>query len=198
MLFRYLYDIPSLEEVFGDNQKILHTLQRAGFQSVVPVMMLPQQVLWTDFKGIGPATANEIAHMLVENDLCHHGFNERIRSFIDRVFGDFENASTQILQVVHVRTDICTVSQYAPLPLLHFMDKMVPHRSVSELLAMSPDGIRNETFGLHAPASVLDRLNGDIKAINHRIHWWNENFFLGMGEMPASRLLHLVPRASNS
>lgn len=192
MLFEHADDIPSLEEVFGINPRILHALKRARFTSIVPVMMLPQRVLRDDVSGIGQATAHEISRILVENDLYHRGFSEPIRPFIDRTFGCIEDAPASVLQVVHIDADICTRPMYADLPLLNFMQQMTPHRLVRELLHMTHGDIRIEAVNLRAPSSVLDRLDRDIKALNNRIHWWDDQFFLGVGKGYSQRGLSLV------
>lgn len=183
MLFRHLYDIPSLEAVFGDTPKILHTLQRARFQSIVPVMMLPQRVLRDSVNGIGTATAHEISRILAMKGLDHRGFSESIRPFIARMFGDILNAPVVALQVVHVDAYICTLPMYGDLPLLHFMDEMTPHRTVRELMDMTKCDVRTEAYNLKAPAAVLDRLDRDITALNNRLHWWDDEYRLGVGEL---------------
>lgn len=171
-------DIPSLISVFGRNAGLMQAFRLAYVTSPVPVMLLPRQVL-TEFDGIGERTSLYITHALREAGLPHLTFGENACDFMDAHFGSIEDAPVMALSVVSLRDAVASRPYFAPLQMLHLLSEIAPHFTVRSLLTTTKDGLmemveEHVTFGPR-----MERLEHDLREINWRLSWWNEQFVIG-------------------
>lgn len=165
------FNLPTLEETFGDNIKLMSALKRARFQSVVPVMELPREVL-REFYGIGPSTSVFITRALAAQGLAHHRFCERLSTFIDEQFGCIEDAPVATLEVVTIHDMYASRQVYAPLALLHFLERLYPNMTIMDLSHMTEQDVREIVNEHEQLGPIRERVAADLEEIGWRLQQW--------------------------
>lgn len=185
-------DIPSLDHVFGHNRPLMKAFEQAYITSVVPVMLLPKQVLM-EFHGIGERTATYITGALAQNGRGHHRFDEKIVDFVDEQFGNVEAAPVSILNVVTLRHQIGPRQYYRPLELLKLIDEVNPQYTIGQLMqATTHELLEMLEHRVHF-GPMLEALMVDLKDVNWRLYWWEEAMKVGsLRSSPQRNGLRLV------
>jgi len=162
------FDIPTLAEAFGDRKSLMKSLHKAGFKSIVPLMMMPREAL-LELPGIGMSSVLVISRTLKKHRLSQHVFSDRMSVFIDKQFGCIEDAPISVLQVTIVRNDQLNRPVFAPLEIISLLEDIEPRMTVMDLIRMSREEIRvmvqvQSSFGLH-----LHDLAEDLKHLAIRL-----------------------------
>lgn len=187
-------DLPSLAAVLGDNSTAMKALRQAHVHSIVPVMLMPAEVLVSDIKGIGPHTATYITGALARHGLKHHQFNSRARDFVKREFGSIEAAPISALHIAFTGNENCTRPMYAHIQLIDLLASIMPSMTVLDLAYTTYEDIVNQIYNegdaLHGP--VINRLTGEVRTITHRMSWWDPDLKIGIHRQKSRNQLRLV------
>ena len=179
--------IPSLEQVFGDNEHLMRAFSRANITSVVTLMTLPRELLLNDIDGIGEYAVQHISRQLAAHNLEHRAFTEKLPHFIARLFGSIEDAPVAVLNTVLLRSALSTQPQgtvtcrahYAPIQLLQLVEEIDPQFSVEDILNRSETELITLLSQHFEIRPIRVRLQSDVKDINWRLNWWNHKLHVG-------------------
>ncbi len=136
MSYTQPFNLPSLQETFRFNTKLLNGLVGARFTSVVPVMMIPQGGL-QEYHGIGPSGDADATRMLLKQRLIRHNLSEKMTDFIKRQFNSVVEAPISVLQVAIGRDYGVSHPVFSPLDSITMFEKYEPHMCVQDLINMT-------------------------------------------------------------
>ena len=173
----------------------MHAFEKANITSVVPVMLLPRQVLM-EFDGIGERTAAYITKALAQKGLAHRQLCDRLGDFIDQQFGCIENAPVSALNVVSLRNNVTARPYYAPLLLLLLIEQVNPHFTVGELAAADNDELLAMVEERIVFGPRVHRLKGDAIDINWRLSHWYFNSAIAVFGCNAQHHYHSTQKLS--
>lgn len=173
-------DLPSLDFLFGKNERLMKVFKQAQITSVAPLMLLSRQILVNDIPGIGDSTSTYIARVLAEHGLPQRQFSDKLRDYIDERFGALEFAPITALSVVVIRDTVVTRPRYAPLQLIQLLNEINPHMQIADLLNTPGRGLIRMVEGHIVFGPVLERLTEDLTEINHRLTRWDPNICIGL------------------
>lgn len=173
MPLSYPFDAPDLATTFGARKSVMKALNKAGVKSVTPVMMLPQEVLRSEFDGIGASSARFITSALAEHGLPHRTISQKRHDFVNEHFGCIEDAPIGVLQVGTVLVlgpkGKSTRASFSPLEVVSLMEDIQPKTTVIDLLLMGKKGLKQE-IAQHAFFGLPDkRLARDIEYLQYRL-----------------------------
>lgn len=172
--------VPSLDEVFAGNSALLSALKRAKVWSVVPIMLLPKQVL-IELPGIKEHRATYIRGALAEHGLGQISLHEKPRDFLAQQFGSVANTPVSALHVVTIRQlDIGCRPKYAPLHMIRVLAHLDPNTTIDDLMQMSESNILDIATGnLHFGPVIEQMRDEDIPEINARLLKIDPRFKIG-------------------
>ena len=177
-------ELPSINDVFGDNPRVIRMLKIAKVRSVATVMLLPREVLREDsryFNGVGARTATYITGALAENGLRHHTVFESLTGFVNREFDGIENAPIAALHVATLANDSSTRQVYAPVRLLHHLEEYEKNMVVGDLARCDANDIRAMLSKNVQHGPIIELLAENIRDINSRLAWWNSGMHIAAG-----------------
>lgn len=160
--------MPTLADVFGQNKPLLKAIRKAGFKSVAPLMLIPQESL-RSYEGIGSRSALQITRCLRHFELGHHVIYRPVQKFINDEFGCIEDAPIGVLHVTIVRKQRSNHPEFAPLELVSLLDDFEPQMQVMDILNTSPDQLRKTVQQKAAFGIEIEDIEEDIKHLDIRL-----------------------------
>jgi len=170
-------ELSSLDEAFTriGYTKLLKTLKKAGFRSLASLMVLPREAL-LEIPHIGSAAISCISEVLQWKNLPQRDFNQDLFSFIDRTFGDIEEAPIGVLQVAIVRNGVVNWPIFAPLELVTALEERKDYLTINHLLQSDAHTLR---FLLESMAPIeahVHDLHEDIHHLQLRLKYLGFDF----------------------
>lgn len=160
-------NLPSLEDIFGTDKKLLRLLKEAGFTDIVPLMLLPEHSLPAK-SGLSPSIDKRITGLLSEAGIERRHYGYKLGGYLQRMFEQSDIAPISALQVAIVRMDEVNFPMYAPLQIIkHLNDKYQP-LAIVDLVMFGADGLSDEASSSSgAVASIRDDLRDLSWRLNH-------------------------------
>ncbi len=177
-------ELPSINDVFGDNPRVVRMLDAAKVRSIATVMLLPREVLRDDaryFNGVGARTATYITGALAEHGLRHHTIFESLTGFVNREFNGIENTPIAALHVATLANDSTTRQVYAPVRLLHHLEEYEKHMVVGDLAKCDANDIRAMLSKNVQHGPIIELITENIRDINSRLAWWSADMRIAVG-----------------
>lgn len=173
-------NLPSLHRVFGHNRPLMRAFKEANIRSIVPVMLLPREVLIKDVPGIGKDRATYITGALADHGLGHHSFNEKLEDFLCDQFGCVEDSPVSVLNIVVMRNNVYSRPQYSPLFTLQTIEMIDPLFTVLDILRSSHAELMDMLEDRIPFGPQLQRVTGDLRDIKWRLYYWEPDGRIGM------------------
>lgn|GEM_PF-3814921 len=168
-----VFNMPSLEETFGSNPAVLDLLNKAGFTSVAPLMLLPRPALIGVSAGqhrkIDHRSATKVSQQLSKRGLKQHDLNEPMAKFIDEQFGCIDDAPISIMQVTIMRNAHANLPVFAPLEVVGLLEDIEPHMTMLDLVRMTRHEVRDMVEERAAFGLRIHNLHEDLKHLALRL-----------------------------
>lgn len=163
-----LFELPTLDEVFGQDVQLLNRLKRAGFDSLLPLMLLPERSLLS-IKGIGPFSDARITTRITKQGLQRRSYDTKLASYLTRYCLAIEEAPVGVLDVAIVRNDEMNYPIYAPIAGVQLLKKIETNMMLIDVMQYDRQQLRYLLSGANPLSESVRDAREDASHIEARL-----------------------------
>lgn len=163
-----LEPLPTLLETFGTDTVIMKAVQRGGFTSVLPFMLLPFGSI-QDLHGIGSSADTRVTALLKRQGLERRPYIEPLMKYLVRKYGCVEDAPIGVLNTDVVRKDAINYPTYAPLQSIRLLEATQPYMAIIDLIKYSRVELRALLKKKDPDKTSIKSITDDVSSIEARL-----------------------------